>query len=285
MPIYQNCFELVKEVRQGLNEYDDALALGDETSGAYRNDYIMREINKTIHELQALIARRRPNEFLTEVSLTGVNSVFTLPANFGKLILFRDNYGRKIQSMHQEERRLVSSTGTNRMYYQAGRTLVMDQAGITNTFTLIYKSMPRPIHQGRASAGALNSMTFDNDFAKPVADYYNGMIVEDITADLTSTISDYSAARVATISGTAVADDFYALVPEIPEWAHVLIGPRTVIKLKSNIVSKAQPTRSEKDDYTDLLLTTFRDFCSPDEDQDWEETFTSFEPKGGGFLM
>jgi hypothetical protein len=285
MPTYQNCYELVKEIRQGLNEYDDALALGDEVYGAFRNDLIIREINKTIHELQALIARRRPNEFLTEASLTGVDSVFTLPSNFGKLLLFRDNYGRRVFPMQQSERRLFDAKGSDRMYFQAGRTLKLDQAGITNTYTLVYKTLPRPIHMGRASAGDVSSITFDNDFAKPVADYYNGMIVEDVTSDFTSTISDYTAARVATITGTAAADDFYALVPEIPEWAHPLIGPRTTIKLKSNPVSKEKPNRSEISDYESLLITTFREFCTVDEDQDWEETFTSFEPKGGGFII
>ena len=33
MPTYKNCFELVKEVRQGINEYDDALASGDVGEG------------------------------------------------------------------------------------------------------------------------------------------------------------------------------------------------------------------------------------------------------------
>lgn len=285
MPTYQNCFELVKDIRQGLNEYDDALALGDEVYGAFRNDLIVREINRTIQELQALISRRRPNEFFTEASLTGVNSVFTLPSNFGKLVLFKDSYGRKVYPIQQDERRLVNSTGSDRMYYQSGRTLVLDKAGVTDAYPLIYKTLPRPVHMGRASAGAASSITFDNDYAKPVADFYNGMKVEDITQDFATTISDYSAARVATITGTAVADDFYALVPEIPEWAHSLIGPRTTIKLKQNPVSKEKPTRTEISDYEQQLLITFREYCSPDEDQDWEEMFTSFEPKGGGMII
>jgi hypothetical protein len=284
MPTYKNCFELVKEVRQGINEYDDALASGDET-GAYRNETLIKYINDAIRELFALIAKRRPNEFLKEVSLTGVNSVFALPSNFGKLVLFRDVNGLKVYPMFQDERRAAGMQGSDRLYYQKGRTLVLDKEGVTDAYTLIYKTKPRDLHQGKAFAVATGNLTLDSKFAPKIADHYVGMFLENVTADWAAEITAYTAARVATTGQTSTASDFYALVPEIPEWAHHLIAPRAVIMGKLNGLTKDKLTKAELESYQNMLLSAFREFCTPDEDTDWEEMFTSFEPKAGGILF
>jgi hypothetical protein len=81
---------------------------------------------------------------------------------------------------------------------------------------------------------------------------------------------------------TAAAADFYALVPEIPEWAHHLISPKATIMGKLNGLTKEKPSKAEMDFYNGMLLSAFREFCTPDEDIDYEEMFTSFEPKSGG---
>lgn len=281
MPIHKNCYELVREVRQGLNEYDDALASGDDTVGAFRNDFIVTQINRAIRDLFALIARRKPNEFLKEQSLTAVNSVFTLPADYGKLILFRDDYGRKVYPIEQVERRLAEQTGSERLYYQKGRTLVLDRAGITSTYTLIYKSKPREIHLGKAQAGGVGSITLAPKSSILTADHYNGMTIEDVTADFASEIIDYTAARVATITGTAVAGDLYGLVPEIPEWSHGLIAPKATIYCKLLPSSKEPPGKAEVQLFNEQLIALFREYATADEDQDFESIFTSFEPKTG----
>lgn len=286
MPTYKNCYELVREVRLGLNEYDDALASGDDTVGAFRNDFIVTQINRAISELFALIVRRSPGEFIDEATLTAVNSVLTLPSNFGKLILLRDSNGYKVYPIAQDERRYSEDTGSERLYFRKGQTLVLDKAGLTTNYTLIYKTKPRNIHMGRSSAGSALSITLDSKFAVKIADYYNGMMLENVTQDWANTISDYSSARVATLqAGTAAAGDLYGLVPEIPEWSHVLIAPRAVILCKMNPVSKDKPSREELQFYNDQLLALFREHATPDEDTDWEGLFTSYEPKGGGVLI
>lgn len=285
MPTYKNCFELVKEVRLGIDEYDEALVSGDDNIGAFKNDFIFKQINTVIRELFALIAKRRPNEFLKEESLTAVDSVFTLPSDFGKLVLFRDPYGQKVYSINQDERRLNSNTGSERLYYQKGQTLVLDKAGIGDTYTLVYRRKPRDIHHGKASAGALNSITLDAKYAPKIADYFNDMVLEDVTGDAVYTITDYSAARVATISGTGVAGNFYGLVPEIPEWAHVLIAPKAVIYCKLHPKTKEKPSKTELAAYQDMFTILFREYATPDEDMNWEEMFTSFEPKTGGMFF
>jgi hypothetical protein len=287
MSNHKNCFELVKEVRYGLNEYDDALASGDDNIGAFKNQYIIGQINISIRELYSLIARRRPDEFMAEASLTAVNSVITLPSNFSKLVLLRDQYGSKITSIDQVQRRSPSDQGSTMVYYKTGRTLVIDRQSDSSVYTLIYKTKPRDIHQGKASAGAATSITLSavEQVAKSIIDFYNGMTIEDITAGWDSVISDYTAARVATVTGTAAAGDFYALVPEIPEWSHHLIAPRAILFCKLNPISKEKPTKAELEDYKELFLAAFRENATPEEDIDYEEMFFRAEPKSYGILI
>lgn len=281
MATHKNCFELVKEVRQGLNEYDDALATGDDTSGAYKNPIIVAQINAAIRELHALILKRRPAEFLRETTLTATDSILTLPHAFGRLVLLRSSDGYKVWPIEQVERRLAAGAGSKYAFYQKGRTIVIDKPSDASSYGLIYLAKPRDIHQGKASAGGANTITLDSKHAPKTADYYVGMILEDVTGDWASEIMAYTAARVATVSGTAAAGDFYGLVPEIPEWAHHLIAPRATILLKLLPQSREKPSRQEIDAYREILITTLREFAAPDQ-QDYEELFTSFEPKTGG---
>lgn len=287
MPTYQyNCFELVREVREGLNEFNDALATGDDTSGAYRNDNIIKHINRAILELFALIARRRPHEFTKEVSVTPANSVITPPADFSKLVLLKDPNGDRVYNIEEVERKRVGATGSERLYYQRGRTLTLDQAGISTPYSLVYKTKPRAIHMGKASAGTTSAITLDAKYAPKIADFFIGMVLECISGDWFSSITAYTSARAATISGTGAAGDFYALVPELPEWAHPLIAPKAVINLKTNPISKEQPSKYELTAYQDQLLILFREHCTPtNDDIDYEEMFTSFEPKAGGIIF
>lgn len=287
MSNHKNCFELVKEVRYGLNEYDDALASGDDNIGGFKNQYIIGQINLVIRELYAMIARRRPDAFITEASLTAVNSVLTLPSDFSKMILLRDQYGNKVSSIEQIQRRRTSDQGSTYVYYKMGNTLVIDRQSDSGVYTIIYKKKPRDIHQGKASAGGALSITLSavDRLSKAVASYYNGMIIEDITADWDSVISAYTVNRVATVTGTAAAEDFYALVPEIPEWSHHLIAPRAVLFCKLNPISKDPPTKAQLEDYKELFLAAFRENATPEEDIDYEEMFARFEPKSYGALI
>jgi hypothetical protein len=285
MSNHKNCFELVKEVRYGLNEYDDALASGDDVIGGFKNPFLITQINQAILELYGLIARRRPNEFHQEASLTAVNSVITLPSDFSKLELLRDSDGNYVRSIDQRQRRAPSETGSAYFYFRKGNTLVIDKQSDGGVYSLVYKSRPRLIHQGKAAAGGVSSITFSAKDANKAADYYNNMILENITKDWESAISDYSASRVATITGTAAAGDFYALVPEIPEWSHHLIAPRAIILSKSNPIAKDKPTKEELEDYKQLFMAAFREHATPDGDTDYEEMFARFEPKSFSALI
>jgi hypothetical protein len=287
MPTYPyNCFELVREVREGLNEFNDALATGDDTSGAYRNDNVIKHINRAIQELFAMIARRRGHEFTKEATVTPVNSVITPPADFGKLVLLKDAYGNRVYSIDEVERHRTAQYGSQRLYYQRGRLLNIDQGGVTAPYSLVYKTRPRNIHMGKASAGTTNSITLDAKHAPKIADFYIGMVLECFSGDWSSAISAYTSGRAATIVGTGASGDSYALVPEIPEWAHPLIAPKAIINLKSSPISKEPPSKYEISSYQDQILSLFREHCTPENDDvDWEEMFTSYEPKAGGIIF
>lgn len=280
---HKNCFALVQEVRQGLNIYDDALARGDDTSSPYRNDTIIAKINTAVRELHALIAKRIPNEFLKEADVAGDDSVFVLPHDFGRLALLRDTQGRKVYSIDQVERRLFASAGSQRSYYRKGQSLVLDKAGISDVYKLVYFSKPREIHQGKFSIGEGDTVSLDLKFAVKINDYYNGMTIENVTQNDYATISSYTAAGVVTVDGIAPEDgDFYGLVPEIPEWAHHLIAPRATILLKQLPQTRGLASQQELSTYQDMLVTTLREFTAPSGDQDWEDELTSYEPKGAG---
>jgi len=289
MSTYKNCYELVSSMRRRLNEYSAAKVQGTDTTGAYLNELIVEKINESIRELYGFIARRSPNLFLGEASLTGVNSVFTLPWDFGKLLLFNNDKGRKVYPIAQDERKPTDSTGSDRLYYRKGNTLVLDKSGITKTYDLIYRKKPRNIHLGKASAGAATSITLDVTYAPKIADYFNGMTIENITQDWVDEIDDYTAARVATISETAAANDYYGIVPEIPEEVHHLIAPRATMLIveESPVGQKTNVSGDEYNTWLEQLKVALLEITDESGDTDWEEMFTSFEPNvplGSGII-
>jgi hypothetical protein len=287
MSTYKNCYRLVRDVRQGINEFDDALASGEDAVGAYTNEFIVERINESIARIYALILKRRPNEFIQEASIAGVNSIFALPANFGKLVLFRDQYLRKVYPMAQVERRLVDQTGSERLYYQRGGNLYLDASGISATYSLIYKPKPRDIHMGRAAAAGTAAITLQANQRKSLVDYYNGMIIENETAGWVHEITDYTALGVASTATNfnAAQGDLYGLVPELPEWAWPLIAPAAVIACKLNPISKEQPSQKEIDAYVELQRAVLAEYAADDDDQDVVEMFTNFPPNVAGETM
>ena len=286
MSTYQNCYALVASVRHAVGEYSEAKVRGEDTLGGYHNDYIVSKINDAIRELYAIISRRVPGLFLEEVDLTGVNSVFTLPWDFGKLVYFKDNYGLKVSEITEPQRKLTDDSGSKRLYRRVGNTLVLDKSGSVDTYTLSYLRKPRNVHHGLVVTGSALSMTFCDKSVK-IADYYNGMVVENETADWIDTISDYTAARVATIAAqTPAKNEAYGLVPEIPEWAHNLIAPRASLMVRQeHPLTKRKPTSQDFTEYRELLRTTLLQFATQSDDIDYEELFTSYEPNVGGVVV
>ena len=89
------------------------------------------------------------------------------------------------------------------------------------------------MHTGTASAGGAASLTFDTTDGTDAtgtggrleADYYNNskIEIESGTGAGIDTITDYTAARAATVTGTFSTDSVYGTVSRLPEEGHHLI--------------------------------------------------------------
>ena len=276
MSTYENCYEILGDVRRGLNEYTTGFHQGTDTTGPHSNSYLVKKINEAQRFLYAILILRIPGEFLQETTLTGVDSVYTLPWDFGRLLYFKNENGQQVFPINPKKLRLTEETGNDRLYYRKGNTLVLDKAGVTETYTLLYYRKPRDLEQGMASAGGAASITFATS-AKKIADYYNGMTIENITKDWVDEIDDYTAARVATISETAAASDYYGIVSDLPEPFHFLIAPKAIqlIKTVSPVVQE-KPSKQEISDWNNLLVETLKAFVGSD-DRDVEELFVDYD--------
>lgn len=259
-----NTYEIVAEVRRAVNDYSEAKVQATDTSGAFTNEVIIKTINDAQKFLFDIIFTRQPHLFLSSASLTGVASVYTLPADFFRLLRFQtaDNY--KIGPVNVHQLHITGDGGSRYSYYRKGSTLVLDKDGITDVCKLWYFTRPRLVTMGKVQTGGALSMTLSTA-ARLEADYYNGMGIEDITGDKIGTISDYTAARVATVDFTAGTADYYGIVPEIPEPFHGLIGRRAGILMKAYPQSPEKATKVEVDMFMQDLAETVRSFVGEDD--------------------
>ena len=281
---YKNAYEILEDVRYGLNEHSTAFVQATDTSGLYKNAFLQQQINDSQRRIYNRLMQLIPDEFLTSITITGVNSVYSLPWDFGTVVEFKDDQGYKVYPSTIHSLPSSGQTGYDRMYYKDGQTFVLNKSGVTDTYTLWYRTKPRDLHFGKATAGGALSMTLSTD-GKSLNDYYNGMTVENRTKIWTDTIDDYvGSTRVATITETAAEDDWYGLVSELPEPFHHLIAPRASLLAKDRHPdSKEKSTAGEKaawvEDFVEALLAfggSYGDITS-------EDIFTDFGSSGAGF--
>lgn len=278
---YLNCYALLEKVRVQLNEYSTAYVQGTDTTCKYSNVQIVDGINAARKYIYNLLLKRIPYVFEAEVALTGVASIYTLPADFGILRYFKDLDGNQIHPIEQNFRRKTNETGSDQYYYRRGNTLVIDKANVTEVCTLIYYRKCRDITQGKASAGATASITLTTT-AKKIIDYYKGMVVENITKDWTDTISDYAVTRVATIAETAAENDYYGIVCDMPEAFHHLYIPRAVFEITGNfpnVYNKPSVGGTSALGWTTFnedFMSALRAFAGPSLDEYSENVWTEY---------
>lgn len=279
MATYLNAYTLLEKLWIQLVGYSSNIASyvnGTDTTGPYSNPQIMDGINAAQRFLYSTLFTRIPYEFEEDVDIVGVNSVYTLPADFGQLRLFKDSDGHQIYPIRTDQRRTADGEGTDQHYYRKGNTLVRDKASVTETCTLTYYRKCRDMEQGKAAAGAALSITLAST-AKKLVDFYNGLTLENITKDWVDTIDDYTAARVATISETAAADDFYGTVSDLPEPFHFLMIPRAVFEITGNYpIAKEKPQKTGMAIFNDDFMTTLRAYAGPTLDIYPEDIWTSY---------
>jgi hypothetical protein len=272
--IHHNCYAMLEEIRTDLNEYNTDLMQASET-GVYDNSDIVRKINYSQKYIFNMLFARYPELFYTSSSVTGSSGVYTIPSDCYKLSHIVNSDGDKIYPISLKVKHLSTQSGNANQYYRYGNTIVRDD-GSSTALTFYYFEAPIDLTQGVSSAGGATSLTLATT-AKPVADYYNGAKIENITDGWDDTITDYSAARVCTITNTGASSKYYGTVSSLPEPFHHLISRRATFMLKNSVVSPQDNKIPEVSDWKEDFIETLRTFVgSGDVAQD--EIWYSFEP-------
>lgn len=279
MPDYSgNAYEILSQVRLGLNEYSTALVQGTDTTGAFQNTELMRHINNAQYFLWGALFGQFPEYFLTSASLVFTASVASLPSDCFKIKEIRDSDNYPINPINASQRHINSDTGSSHLYYRYGNTLRIDADSVTNTGTLWYYSRCRELDTGLTSAGGAASATLATT-AKAIADYYNGMRIENVTDSTNDTITDYSAARVATVSNTWAASKYYGIISELPEIFQPLIASRAIMTMKMSPRVPVALTRADTDMFMGDLRMAMQSFAGIlNGDYDVNSLFNDFEP-------
>jgi len=271
MPTYHNAYTILSDVREGINEYSSAFVNATDTSGAYTNAWLMTQINKAQKYIYNWLLIRIPEMFLEYEDLTGVSSVFTLPSDFGVLKIFTDDNYRKVYEIKADQLKVKNATGSDRLYYRKGNTLVLDKDSVTDVYRLQYYRRARDLNQGSASASDTLATT-----AAVTADYYNGMIIEDITGAQAAEITDYTTGRVITSAITLASASYYGIVSDLPEPFHYLIAPKAILYIKQSPQSIEKPSAREIDDFNEDFTSVYRGYART-LDYDVSDMFTDFE--------
>jgi len=278
---YYNCYAILEQVRLGISEYSEGLVRGL-VPGTHHNKQIINEINKAQLYIYAIVRKRMPGFFISRADIVGVNSVYALPWDYGSNIVFKTDQKLPVHPINVDQLKTANQSGTDRRYYQRGQSFVLDKDGITKTYELWYYRKPRRIHMGRFAAGGTGTCTLSQD-AQRVDDYYNGMIVESVDGDWHDPISDYTAARAATLTNAAqvvVADAWYGIVPELPDFFQDLISERAILTLKKiSPIVKEKPKADDYQLFEDQLAARIRDHMDIAPDVDWEQVFGDFGPR------
>jgi len=260
MPTYiGNSYEILSQVRYGINEYSTARVQGTDATGAFLNEELMRHINNAQYHIWSILFEQFPEYFMKTASLEFTASVATLPSDCFKIKELSDSDGYPVVPISVNQRHITGS-GSQNTYYRYGDTLRIDQDSITGTGTIWYYLRPRELETGMTSAGGALSATLATT-AKAIADYYNDMMIENVTDSTVDTITDYSAARVCTVSNTWAASKYYGLVSELPAIFHPLIPEYAILQLKKSPKSPLAVTISDVSLFDQMLQSSMKSFA------------------------
>jgi hypothetical protein len=270
---YHNCHSMLADILMGLNDYSDARLQGSSTSGPFNNDWITSKINLAQNHIYNKLMQLSPEHFLSSCTLSFSSSVATLPWDFGKLYELKTDKGYQVYPSSPKILPVDNGIGSKYLFYRKGKTLVLNKSGVSSDYELWYFTKPRDLHQGQA--------TDDNTLAaagKLIADYYNGMVIEDVTGDWVDSVSDYTAARVVTMSSeTLNDDDYYGLVSELPEAFHSLIAPYALILCKAEHPKVQKPETVTEIKLWDRMFNEALATWGPSIGESIEEIFTDYD--------
>jgi hypothetical protein len=273
-----NCYELLKQVRYGLNEFSDTLNQGTDTSGKYQNSELVRHINNAQYFIWGILFKQFPEYFMTSASITFTSSVATLPSDCWKIREILDADGIPFRPINVAQKHIASGSGSEHNYYRYGNTLRIDADSISLTGTLWYYSRCRELDTGMTSAGGAASATLATT-AKAILSYYNGMKIENVTDSTNDTITAYTAARVATVTNTWAASKYYGIVSDLPELFHPLIAHRAIITMKQSPRVPVTLTAADLSVFQQELQVAMQAFAGTmDGDTYPDDIFNDFAP-------
>ena len=277
MPTYSaNAYEILSQVRYGINEFSTALVQGTDATGAFKNEELIRQINNAQYYLWAILFGQFPEYFLKSASITFTSSVATLPSDCFKIRDIVNSDGIPITPIGVNQRHIVDDTGSEYHYYRYGNTLRIDADDVTDTGTIWYYSRCRELDTGLTSAGGALSATLATT-AKAIADYYNNMIIENVTDSTVDTITDYSAARVCVVSNTWAASKYYGIVSDLPEIFQPLISSRAILTMKMSPRVPIALAKADVDMFRDDLRMAMQSFAGTlNGDMDMGRLFEEF---------
>lgn len=260
MPTYiGNAYEILSQVRYGINEYSTALVQGTDTTGSFQNAELMRHVNNAQYYIWSILYYQFPEYFLKSASLTFTSSVATLPSECFKIKEVSDSDEYPINPIQVNQRHIVSG-GSEHLYYRYGNTLRIDEDSVTDTGTIWYYRRCRELDTGTTSAGGALSATLATT-AKATADYYNDMLIENVTDSTVDTITDYSAARVCTVSNTWASSKYYGIVSDLPEIFQPLISEYAIMQIKKSPKVPLQVSASDIAMFQEMLRESMRSFA------------------------
>jgi hypothetical protein len=270
---YHNCYAMLEEIRTNLNEYSADFVQGN-AIGVFDNTDIVRKINSSQKFIFNLLFGRIPELFLTSSSVTGLSGVYTIPSEVHKMDSIFDADGFQIFPINIQEKHLTTRTCSDYLYYRKGNTIVRD-SGKSDALTFNYYTTVKDLTQGVSTGGSATSIILATT-AKPISDYYNNVIVENVTDGWADTITDYTSARVATIATRCSAQKYYGTVSQLPDIFHPLISQRATIVMKNTTVSPQRPEAGELGDFKENIIETIKSFAGSQNDISIDELINDF---------
>ncbi len=260
MPTYTgNCYEILSQVRYGINEFSAAKVNGTDTTGAFQNEELMRFINNSQYYLWGVLFEQFPEYFMKSASIEFTASLASLPSDCFKIKEISDSDGYPVVPINIGQRHITDSGSAN-AYYRYDNTLRIDADAITGTGTIWYYSRCRELDTGLTSAGGALSATLATS-AKAIADYYNDMLIVNVTDSTVDTITDYSAARVCTVSNTWAASKYYGIVSDLPAIFHPLISEYALLQLKKTPKAPVSVTPADVTLFFQMLTGAMKSFA------------------------
>lgn len=214
---------IAQEVRENV---------GEESESHWTDLGILRKMNFAYKQLWMQLAMQAGDWLLYEGTITLTDSEGSLPSDCAKPVYMEDSNGYVIPinlTVREKKRSEFVNTAfeeSTKIAYLVGNTLVVNQTGLSGTYTLWYVKRFVELAWGTCGANcAASALHLDSTMNPSITnDYYNGVgvVVYDATAgvNLDTTITDYvGSTLIATITGTPVQNDYYGTKIELPEEA------------------------------------------------------------------